>query len=196
MFIAFEGPDKTGKSTSANKLDMSGKATYNVTKELHAQVVRDLPGDPDTVICYDRIDWFTHMVYRLSMPDREWNDPRVRTVFAMPDTHLVFKIHHPDLAPLIDDELYERGKLSLVNPMYYYFADFLIALNRARDYQLFKTISAIEVSNDPRDGSFSQKMVIFDSPTNGHTRDMLVSRLVDSDESLLEFLREEDRKIG
>lgn len=199
MFIAFEGPDNTGKSTSAAHLAASGRAIYNITKESHLvqQALASANGEEHLPVTYDRIDWFTHMVYRLSMPDREWNDPRVRTVFAMPDTHLVVKLHRPDLAPLIDDELYERGKLALVNPMYYYFADFFMALNRERGYALFKSVSIVEVSNDPRDGSFSQRLVQFDSPTTGWSQEVLpLERLVDGDDSLLAFLQDVDRNIG
>lgn len=195
MFIAFDGPDNTGKSTTAANLASDGVAIYNVTKDLHRIQQEAIGQQPDDVITYDRIDWFTHMVYRLSMPDRDWNDDRPRTVFAMPDTHLVIKLHRPDLAPMIDDELYERGKLALVNPMYFYFADFLSGLNRARDYALFKTVSIMEVSNDPRDGSFSQRLMAFDSPVTefgpgGYPG--VFGRLVESDEDLLEWLRYEE----
>lgn len=186
MLIAFEGPDNTGKSTGATTLSTSGQAIYNATKMNHAHTGTFVgPGD---VQCFDRIDWFTHMVYRLSMPERDWNDERPRTVFAMPDTHLVVKMHRPDLAPLIDDELYETGKLALVNPMYYYFSDFFMKLNEARDYDLFKTVSIVEVSNDPRDGSFSQVLKAFSSPILKWPG----SEHAHTDEGLLELLRYEE----
>lgn len=200
MFIAFEGPDNTGKSTSAAALDSAGQPDYNATKALHAQNVADRQGQslaeqlvPHT---YDRIDWFSHMVYRLSLPNHEWNDERPRTVFAMPDTHLVIKIHRPDLAQYISDELYEDGKLAEVNPMYFYFADFLTGLNRARGYALFRTVSMVEVSNDPRDGSFSQRLVAFDSPVTEFGPGMdtrLLPRLADDDESLLAWLQHDEQ---
>ena len=38
MFIAFEGPDNTGKSTSAANLASDGVAVYNATKGLHRQL--------------------------------------------------------------------------------------------------------------------------------------------------------------
>lgn len=202
MFIAFEGPDNTGKSHSALALDAAGQPDYNATKAMHAANVAERQGQslseqlmPHT---YDRIDWFTHMVYRLAYPLRDWNDDRPRTVFAMPDTHFVLKMHHPVMVDLIEDieDGIEAGKLAAANEMYFYQFDFLAHLNRHKNYSLFKTMSIIEVANDPRDGSFSQKLVAFDSPTDGFTRDMLLSRLVDSDESLLAFLQEEDRKIG
>jgi hypothetical protein len=189
MFIAFEGPDNVGKSTSAAALAHSGEAIYNATKENHAEAVSDPAVLPETVVTFDRIDWFSHMVYRLSLPGHEWNDDRPRTVFAMPDTHLVIKLHRPDLAPLIDDELYETGKLAEVNPMYYSFGDFFMGLNEEREYALFKTVSLVEVSNDPRNLSFSQKLISFSSPvSNWHQGVSTVS----GDDDLLEFLRHDD----
>lgn len=195
MFIAFEGPDNTGKSTSAKALDCAQQPDYNATKEMHARNAAEWNGDASKSLMphtYDRIDWFSHMVYRLALPEHEWNDERPRTVFAMPDTHLVVKLHHPELAPLIDDELYETGKLAEVNPMYFYFADFLVGLNVQRDFALFKTISLIEVSNDPRDGSFSQRLVEFSSPVFDFPS--AAERLVRDDDSLLELLQYEEQQ--
>lgn len=199
MLIAFEGPDNVGKSTSATALSSYDQPIYNATKANYAEALADHQTMTlDGVITFDRVDWFTHMVYRLAYPQRDWNDDRPRTVFAMPDTHFVLKMHHPVMVDLIEDigDGIEKGKLVAANEMYYYQFDFLMGLNRLKDYALFKTMSIIEVQSDPRDGSFSQKLVSFDSPTNGWSRDMLLHRLVDSDQSLLEFLREEDRKLG
>ena len=196
MFIAFEGPDMTGKSTSAAKLSHDGVGIYNVRKDSHAVMQKDHLAAPELPITYDRIDWLTHMVYRLALPDREWNDARARTVFAMPDTHLVFKLHKPELANFTADEVVDTP-IARVNPVYYYFADFFMGLNRARNYELFKTISIIEVSNDQSTGTFSQRMVAFDSPTSSWDTGLLpLERLVDSDESLLAFLRDVDQTIG
>lgn len=199
MLIAFEGPDNVGKSTSATALSSYDQPIYNATKANYAEALADHQTMTlDGVITFDRVDWFTHMVYRLAYPQRDWNDDRPRTVFAMPNTHFVLKMHHPVMVDLIEDigDGIEKGKLVAANEMYYYQFDFLMGLNRLKDYALFKTMSIIEVQSDPRDGSFSQKLVSFDSPTNGWSRDMLLHRLVDSDQSLLEFLREEDRKLG
>lgn len=203
MFIAFEGPDNVGKSHSALALDCAGMPDYNVTKKMHEANRADWLGhkgdatrDP-TPHTYDRVDWFSHMVYRLAYPQRDWNDDRPRTVFAMPDTHFVLKMHHPVMVDLIEDvdDGIGKGTLGSANEMYFYQFDFLMGLNRMRDYSLFRTMSIMEVANDPRDGSFSQKLVAFDSPTSGFTRDMLLHRLVDSDESLLAFLSDENHKI-
>lgn len=199
MFIAFEGPDNVGKSTSASALTSFDSHIYNATKANHRRAQVAMGDEAATLVqTFDRVDWFTHMVYRLAFPQRDWNDDRPRTVFAMPDTHFVLKMHHPVLVDLIEDidDGIEKGKLGAANEMYFYQFDFLMALNRMKDYSLFRTMSIVEVANDPRDGTFTQKLVAFDSPNNGFTRDMLLHRLVDSDQSLLAFLREEDRKIG
>jgi hypothetical protein len=191
MFIAFEGPDNTGKSTSASALAWDGEALYNATKPMHSANNLVFEEQQDLVITYDRIDWFSHMVYRLALPEHEWNDNRVRTVFAMPDTHLVVKLHHPQLAELIEDELYTSGKVAQVNPLYFYFADFFTGLNKERGYALFKTISIVEVLNNPKAGTFSQRLVSYDSPVT--TWEEAEAFGVDSDEKLLELLRYEDQ---
>lgn len=197
MLIAFEGPDEVGKSTSAAALTSFDGPIYNATKTNHRLAQLIIADDHDLVQTFDRIDWFSHMVYRLALPDHEWNDDRPRTVFAMPDTHLVLKMHRPDsIIEASDEPGYTPSKVAAVNEMYYYQVDFLMALNRLKKYSLFKTVSVIEVVNDQRAGTFTQSLIAFDSPTNGWTREMLLHRLVDSDQSLLEFLREEDRKIG
>lgn len=167
MFIAFEGPDNVGKSTTAAALDYTQQPDYNATKPMHAHNATAIDGpayEQEYVHTYDRIDWFSHMVYRLALPDHEWNDERPRTVFAMPDTHLVVMIHHPDLAAHISDELYVAGKVAQVNPLYYYFTDFFMGLNAEREFALFKTVTMIEVSNDVRAGTFSRRLVAFSSP--------------------------------
>jgi len=188
MFIAFEGPDNVGKSTSAANLATSGHAIYNATKGVHQVEQQRINPEPDLLVTYDRIDWFSHMVYRLALPTHEWNDARVRTVFAMPDTHLVVKLHRPDMAEKISDELYKTGTLAEVNPVYYYFTDWLMQLNRIREYNLFKTISIVEVVNDQQ-GNFSQRLAAFDSP--------IAERWDEADgwtdEALLELLRHEDQ---
>lgn len=189
MFIAFEGPDEVGKSTSAKALDCAGQPDYNATKKMHARNVEEWQGDRFMPHTYDRIDWLTHMVYRLAMPERNWDDDRPRTVFAMPDTHLVLKMHHPQLAGQIEavGEGYEPGRLTSVNEMYFHQISFLSALNKSRGYALFKSVSIIEVLNIPGSEVFTQQLVEFDSPA--FEFGSVAERLVDSDESLLDFLQ-------
>ena len=191
MFIAFEGPDNTGKSTSAASLTSFDSPIYNATKANHAGAIQAMGGDLGLVQTFDRIDWFSHMVYRLALPDREWNDERPRTVFSMPDTHLVVKMHHPQLAEFTADEVVDTP-IGKVNPMYYYFADFFMGLNKERGYDMFKSISIMEVMNNPNGGTFSQRLKAFDSPVLEWSD---VAHLeVDSDESLLKLLRDVDRQ--
>lgn len=193
MFIAFEGPDKTGKTTSATNLAASGEAIYNATKDKHALMQKDHLASPELPITYDRIDWLTHMVYRLAMPNHEWNDARVRTVFAMPDTHLVVKIHNPQNVGLITDELYD-GTLARVNEAYYHLTYYIAGLNHLWDYTLFKTASIIEVNHDQETGEFSQELKVFSAP--GFPWGTQYEKLVHDDESLLELLRYADQHIG
>ena len=191
MLIAFEGPDNVGKSHSANALHHTGTAPYNMTKESYAEAQalhRDTKG---LVTAFDRVDWLTHMAYRLALPEHEWNDPRVRTVFAMPDTHLVFKVHHPLTVPARDDEEgYADGVPLNVNDMYLHLAHLFTELNEVRNFSLFKTVTTLEVSNDELTGEFHQRIVRFSSPLYPWgTRQI---RMVHSDESLLELLMHED----
>lgn len=199
MLIAFEGPDNVGKSTSASALTSFDSHIYNATKSNYRRAITALGGDRSLTQTFDRIDWFTHMVYRLAYPERDWNDDRPRTVFAMPDTHFVLKMHSALTVSLIEDlgDGIEKGKLAAANEMYYYQFDFLTQLNRYKGYSLFKTMSIMEVTSDPESDNFTQRMVAFDSPTNGWSRDMLLHRVApETNEDLLKFLHEEDRKIG
>lgn len=200
MFIAFEGPDKTGKSTSALELDGARQPVYNITKEKHLENVLHRKGESiaDYMIptSYDRIDWMTHLVYRLAMPHREWNDPRVRTVFAMPETHLVFKVHHAMSVDLIEDELYEgRAQLAPVNEMYLQTAWFLMRMNSLQGFSLFKSISVVEVFNAPGQ-EFSQKLRFHENASHrsGYYEKTL-ERLAPNNIDLLGFLREQDRQL-
>jgi len=200
MFIAFEGPDKAGKSTSALELDAAQQPTYNITKAEHAKNVEyrkdQTPSQLMLPTAYDRIDWLTHMVYRLAMPDRDWNDDRPRTVFAMPETHLVLKMHHPDTVALIEDELYAAGRLVPVNELYFHQITFLADVNMIRNYALFKSVSIMEVINNPQTGEFSQRLVYHDNAQySGRYIDML-ALAVTTNQDLLEFLSEQDARIG
>ena len=193
MFIAFEGPDKTGKSTSALEVAHSEDGVfYNARKELHANLQGQYTSEPELPVTYDRIDWLTHMVYRLAMPTREWNDARVRTVFAMPDTHLVFKLHSAEYIRSIKDELYSRGDLVPVNFAYELMADYLRLMNQAQDFKLFKSISVVEVSNDPATGEFKQELVKFAGPA--HPWGTGADQPVTTNAALLEMLRNAEQQ--
>jgi hypothetical protein len=208
MFIAFEGPDNVGKSTSAQELDVAGMPDYNMTKAGHAQDVADwvaAGSQPDGIHTYDRIDWFSHMVYRLAMPDKDWNDDRPRTVFAMPDTHLVVKLHRPDLANFTvaaDDESAATASrtrgvetpVAIVNQTYYYFADFFTGLNEERDYALFKSVTLIEVENWEQ--GYSQRLASFSSPATQEEQLSNAWFTTITNAELLELLRFDDAQRG
>lgn len=189
MIIAFEGPDKAGKSTSATALDHKHEPHYNMTKASHALCKLAEEREAGLVHTFDRIDWMTHMVYRLALPGYEWNDERPRTVFAAPDTHLVFKVHAPAMAARIDDELYKGDKVQQVNSLYWHYAEHMIELNENRDFSLFKTVTILEVFNDPQEGTFSQRIVDYSSPVTG----LGATRPMD-DAALLAMLSYEDQQ--
>ena len=133
------------------------------------------------------------MVYRLALPDREWNDARPRTVFTMPDTHLVVKLHRPDMANFKAPNEVVDTPLATVNEMYFYQTDFLLNLNRAREYALFKSVTIVEVVNDGH-GRFDQRIADHDSPA--YPDGSAAQHMRYSDETLLEFLRDVDHQIG
>ncbi len=189
MIIAFEGPDKAGKSTSATALDHKNEPHYNMTKESHALALLADAQEAGLVRTFDRIDWMTHMVYRLALPGYEWNDERPRTVFTAPDTHLVFKVHDPAMAARIDDELYKGDKVAQVNAFYWHYAEHMIELNESRNFSLFKTVTILEVKNDPSEGTYQARIVDFSSPVTG----LGASRPMD-DKGLLELLTYEDQQ--
>jgi len=192
MFIAFEGPDNTGKSTTAASLATDNVGLYNATKSMHESMREDYATwhdvEPDTVATYDRIDWFSHMVYRLALPDREWNDERPRTVFAMPDTHLVLFTHHPQLAEFTADEVVDTP-IGKVNPMYYYFGDYFMKLNKQVEFSLFRSVTMIEVVNDQKNDVYLWKPYAFSSPIGDIVDNIGAVTLVTDPESLLDFLR-------
>lgn len=206
MFIAFEGPDNVGKSTAAQELDAASQPDYNVTKAMHAERVAEQEPGTDMPHTYDRIDWFSHMVYRLAMPEKDWNDDRPRTVFAMPETHLVVILHRPDLADFTvpaDDEsvasaIRTRGvetPVQIVNSSYFYFADFFTGLNEERDYALFKTITILEVANTSE--GYHRTLGSFSSPVTSHEE--AVGRFGSEEDNvtndmLLELLHYEDQQ--
>lgn len=195
MFIAFEGPDNVGKSTRALELDHAGQPDYNATKVMHEVNQRDMLHSGLMPHTYDRIDWFSHMIYRLALPTREWNDDRVRTVFGMPDTHLVVSIHRPDTADFTADEVVDTP-IKIVNQAYYLGVDFLGKLNYAGDYNLFKSITVMEVVNTPGE-DYSQRVVFHDNPQSDQQspdRHHLWN-LIDSNTELLKFLQDVEHQL-
>lgn len=192
MLIAFEGPDNTGKSHSAQALSAM-PPIYNATKENYPDAQSLVSVEKGLVQCFDRIDWLTHMAYRLALPDHEWNDPRVRTVFAMPDTHLVFKLHHMHSVPASDEEEgYAEGVPLNVNDMYTHLSYMIMQLNEVRNYSLFKTVTIMEVSKDDLTGEFHQRVKDFSSPL--YPWGSVQTKLVKDDESLLELLLHEEAR--
>lgn len=190
MLIAFEGPDKTGKSTSAAAMSHDGVAVYNMNVYNYAEAKAELERQPDLIKTFDRIDWLTHMVYRLALPAYEWNDERPRTVFAAPDTHLVFKLH-PIHKVNASDELYNDTQFVAVNRAYHEWADWFIYLNRELGHMLYKSITVMRVLHTP-DGGYEQSVRLCSTPTTTYTREKLEHIKTNAD--LEEFLRTVDHQ--
>lgn len=191
MIIAFEGPDKVGKSTVARELSTAGTPIYNMTVHDYHDVVGSLQEKPDQIYCFDRIDWLTHLVYRLSMPSYEWNDDRVRRVFPAPETHLVIMTHKSSRAGKIQDELYAPGDLVVVNYGYQVISEMLLRMNGLdSDVQIFKSITMVEVDVDD---DYDYK--VLSSYTRGVVpRDW--KRSVRNPATLLEYLQKVDELVG
>lgn len=195
MIIAFEGPDKAGKSTSASTLAYSGCSYYNMTKESYQIALEDQKNETGLISTFDRIDWLTHTIYRLALPGYEWNDERVRTVFAAPQAHLVFKIHNPDNFSLVQDDLYEekvKEVLPPVNTMYKAAISSLRDINEGADFSLFKSITTLEVSHV---GGYSFRCLDFSSPI--HRLTTKYKDNITTDTHLMDLLlREEQHQLS
>lgn len=168
MIIAFEGPDNVGKSTVAKTLGHLDAVHYNMTDVSYRDALQDEQQEPDLVTTFDRIDWLTHMVYRLGMPGYEWNDARIRTVFAAPQAHLVVMQHHPDNFLKAEDsvnngEVYLKDSIQYVNSMYGSLISSLIDINENTDFSLYKSITTLEVS---RVGGYTFRCMDFSSPVH------------------------------
>lgn len=161
MIVAIEGADKTGKSTLAASLAIDGSVRYNCTKE-HYDIMKDKMSNSDEILVYDRVDWLTHMVYRLALPGYEWNDPRVRTVFTMPDAHLIIKIHTNRSASIARDELYnDPMSIHNINEMYKLVIE---SIERHIETMLVppvRSLTVIGVDSDPEINRFTQSIVMF-----------------------------------
>lgn len=191
MFIALEGADNVGKTSMVN-LTSSSCTAHSVTKETHLSFTES--ADSHVPVMYDRIDWMTHMIYRLAMPHHEWNDPRVRTVFSMPNTHLIVKIHDSEECMRnLTDELYDIS-VSDVNNAYDLFVNrFLIPFNNFMDFELFKSITVVKVHNDPVNRVFYQYISRICSPLE-ETLYKDKERIVNNDE-IIWILNELERNL-
>ena len=139
MLIVFEGPDKAGKSTWAQQLDSFAAPRYNLKKGEYGRIKH-----AECVVAVDRLAWLTHSVYRLALPEYEWNDRAVRTVFAMPDAHLVFMVPaDPHLNTT--DELYSKEQSIRIQEAYREWCWMSFRLNSLQNGGLFRTISLVEV---------------------------------------------------
>lgn len=191
MLIAFEGPDNVGKSHSAAAIS-AVSPFYNANVDNYTRAKNIVAREKGLAVCFDRIDWLTHMTYRLAMPGHEWNDARVRTVFAMPDTHLVFKLHHNMSVPKSDEEEgYGEGLPRSVNDMYRHMSRTFTTINEDRDFSLFKTVTTMEVYRSST-GKFHHHVTRFSSPLGTASLYQTNGGLVYSDRDLVRMLQTED----
>lgn len=192
MIIAFEGPDKAGKSTSADTLSSIGESVYNLEEDGYDYLQKALEGTT-TVETVDRVSWITHMVYRLALPHFVWyNHTEGYPVFAMPDTHLVFKTHDVTFSYLNKvpaDVLYTSQESKDINKFYRIYAGQLMRMNEMLDFSLFKSITLVEVKNDGE--RYSQAVTSVSSKKFSAQGKNTIH--IDSDLRLLKLLQEIDQ---
>ena len=186
MLIAFEGPYRKGTATAADRL--SGGNTAELVTDAQHQVYQQHDLDnPGTVQCFDRIGWFSHLAHSLCITDETSAGPSaLHSVFTMPDTHLVFK-------------LYRRGEESPndagLNQVYTSLAHTFMAMNEARDFSLFKTVTITETYTDPLDGTERMEVMEFSSPLQNPWWLTTKARLVQDDLGLFDMLSVEDAQL-
>lgn len=164
MLIAFEGADNVGRSSAADKLS-GGHAIKYADKESYEEAQELAKTTKGITQCFDRIGWLSHLVYSMALPEFQEQYLPKFGVFAMPDVHLVFKIYKPGYEPMLEpgDGL-ESDTPAIVNQTYRSFAHTFMALNEARGYSLFKTVSIMEVFTEPLSGAVQQKLVEYSTP--------------------------------
>lgn len=179
MIIAFEGPDKMGKSTLAEEVAHGYPVVYGASAQDYHDVAH-LGDDENTTVALDRVDWITHMVYRLALPEYEWNDPHVRTVHRMPQAHLVMMVP-ASLSSIPLDELYLPEQSQRVVVSYQQtFQYFDSMMNDPKFRGMFKTLTLLQV--DPLNG-YRRKLVYhrqLETPC-GHTVLATLKRLLEAE---------------
>lgn len=188
MLIVFEGPDKAGKSTWAMQLDSVAAPRYNLKKGEYGRIKH-----AGHVVAVDRLAWLTHSAYRLALPEYEWNDRAVRTVFAMPDAHLVFMVPaDPHLNTA--DELYDREQSTRVQEAYREWCWMLFRLNNLQNGGLFRTISLVEARAGGTSGRVYEHFALNSAGLSATEQSCTGFDLgVTSPSVLLEMLREFER---
>lgn len=188
MLIVFEGPDKAGKSTWAQQLDSATDPRYNLKKGEYGRIKH-----AGCVVAVDRLAWLTHSAYRLALPEYEWNDRAVRTVFAMPDAHLVIMVPN-DSRLNTRDELYTSQQSARIHEAYREWCWMLFRLNNLQNGGLFRTISLVEVKAGGTSGRVYEHFALNSaglSPTEQSCTGFNLG--VTSPTTLLEMLKEFER---
>lgn len=196
MLIAFEGPDHEGRSAAAQRLS-GGQAVPKLTRSYYQDALRVARDNKGIVQCFDGIGWLSSLVHRLAEP----NGPDVveadpQTVFTMADTHLVFKLFRRGEEPGSEEaEAHKLGGPAVVNQVYTSFAHTFMALNEARDFALFKSVTIAESFTDPLDGAKRMEVLEFSSPLQSPWHTSIRARLIQDDLSLFDMLSIEDASL-
>lgn len=151
MIVIFEGPDNLGKTYQANQLAANrelfpegGEVFYNLTKDVYEDALkRGIHCNPNYVMAVDRVDWITHLTYRLALPHYEWNDERPRTVFYPEEAHLLILI---PVNKAWEDELYTGYESDRVVNQYSITSEYLSNVWSSNRSETKKTKSTLYVA--------------------------------------------------
>lgn len=190
MLIAFEGPAGVGKTFAANKLS-GNNAIPNAIEPVYKTAQELAETEKGIAQCFDRVNWISRLIDRATFP----NEPAQfieTSVFAMPDTHLVFKIFKRgyEFSDSSSGTL-SREDAIMLNDVYRLMANSILSLNELQNYSLFKSVTIMEVYTSPLGTKSSQRVIEYSSPLHpwwGTSR----TKLVHDDLSLLDLLLVED----
>lgn len=181
MLVVFEGPDKTGKSTSARELASGVEPVYGLTRDIYERALSEV--DTSAIATFDRLEWITQYAYRLTMPYRDWAGTTPQFPFPLPKAHLIIKCHTRQSAAQVRDEFgYPALEMQRLNLLYRVLAESLLDLNRSVCFSLFKSVSLVSVENTR--GRWSESLEWLDSepltlvtPSDTYTTTRLVRNL-------------------
>lgn len=193
MLIAFEGTDHKGRLEAADQLS-AGHAVPKLTRSYYSHALQVDRESAGVVQCFDGIGWLSHMVHQLAAGPAPALSADPQSVFVMPETHLVFKLFRPGEEPALA-EVHTAPNWAVVNQVYTSMAHTLMALNEARDFALFKTVTIAQSFVDPLDGATRIEVMEFSSPLRSPWHRPLRARLVQDDLSLFDMLSEEDVQL-
>lgn len=177
MIIAFEGSDKRGiKASAANIGHLAGYESFAMTKESHAKIAELFETEKGLVHAFDGVSWVSEMASGLDAALSGNVAGPTDWAFLTPDTHLVVRQFDYSSAP---------DNLKSLNEVYQHVTWLLIDLNEQRNFEMFKTVTLLNV-----DDFGDIRVTAFSSPV--YDRNSIAKRLVHDDDSLLELLQHEE----